>query len=201
MTSGLIKWHTAEGMYLAAANTLWLDRSGLGAHSSITAATVTELPNAFPGNLSALTGDATSRITIFSTLSAPYTLFHITRWGPASTTSQRNRIVAACLDGATSSSNWLSGHWGDWNTGSAVPRSGIAVHNAWITAKSGDLHGTNWVLSSDQNALYRSQAIDRTTAKPSGLRVANLCINHRYTYVGGSDPPTTGWQVGHGSTA
>ena len=83
----------------------------------------------------------------------------------------KGRIVATC-----STNNWLSGHYKDPGTGAVV--TGGAYHvGGWITPIA-DNHGTNWVLSSDQLNLYRSQTIDRTLSPlPSGLSYGGMCIN------------------------
>ena len=64
--------------------------------------------------------------------------------------------------------NWLSG-FHDGNTG-------LAYHNGWVGASSGDLHGNDWVFSTDQRSLYRSNGVTRGTA--GGNLSAQLTVNY-----------------------
>jgi len=80
-------------------------------------------------------------------LPSTYTLFHVTRY---SGLGSRERIYT---NGSTG--NWLSGHWSG--------KSGVAYHEGWLTQASSSIHGDNWVLSSDQNSLYRSNGVQRGT--------------------------------------
>lgn len=73
-----------------------------------------------------------------------YTLFHLTRYN--------NGTEGRIFQGITN--NWLSGFWSG--------RAGVAHHDSWVTGTT-DLHGTDWVLSTDQNYLYRSNGVQRGT--------------------------------------
>jgi len=98
-------------------------------------------------------------------LPATYTLFHVTR-----TTGASARIVTG------SNNNWLSTHWGG--------RSGVAYHEGWVTSSENYLHGNNWVYSTDQNYLLRTNGVSRGTGSPGAS--TNLSINHG-TYAEYSD--------------
>lgn len=76
-----------------------------------------------------------------------YTLFHVAKYYGPFNPPKRGRI----FDG-TSGTNWLSGFHGN--------RSGVAYHNKWMTPVT-DLHGNDWVISTDSNNIYRSYGIDR----------------------------------------
>lgn len=76
-----------------------------------------------------------------------YTLFHMAKYYGPFNPPKRGRI----FDG-TSGTNWLSGFHGN--------RSGVAYHNKWMTPVT-DLHGNDWVISTDSNNIYRSYGIDR----------------------------------------
>jgi len=89
-------------------------------------------------------------------LPATYTLFHVTR----TTGGTKARIVTG------SNNNWLSGHHGG--------NSGVAYHEGWLT--EGDKHGNNWVLSTDQNSLYRSNGVTRSSS--GGSASTNLTVNY-----------------------
>jgi hypothetical protein len=91
-------------------------------------------------------------------LPATYTLFHVTRY----TGGSNQRIYTA-----NSGTNWLSGHWSNL--------SGAAFHEGWISQPSGSLHGNNWVISTDQNSLYRSNGVTRGSS--GGSASAALGIN------------------------
>ena len=76
----------------------------------------------------------------------------------------RNRI----FDGV--SGNWLSGfHSGE---------SGVAHHGAWTTTNTSvDVHGNNWVFSTDQRYLYRSNGVTRGSGIGGGTS-AQLSVNY-----------------------
>lgn len=76
-----------------------------------------------------------------------YTLFHMAKYYGPFNPPKRGRI----FDG-TSGTNWLSGFHGN--------RSGVAYHNKWMTPVT-DLHGNDWVISTDSNNIYRSYGINR----------------------------------------
>ena len=67
----------------------------------------------------------------------------------------------------------LSGFWSG--------NSGVAYFNYWITACCEDRFGTDWVLSTQQQQLYRGNAMDLTASTQlSGSTYWNkLTINHR----------------------
>jgi hypothetical protein len=88
-------------------------------------------------------------------LPSNYTLFHVTRYNG----STKKRIFSA------SNTNWLSG----FHSGKA----GVAYHNAWVGPQT-DYHGTDWVISTDQRYLYRSNGVTRGT---NGSSEGDLTIN------------------------
>lgn len=98
-------------------------------------------------------------------LPSTYTLFHVTRYNG---TEQR------IFDGV--SSNWLSGFW----SGNA----GVAYHDGWLTTQT-DHHGTDWVISTDQNSLYRSNGVQRGTSGGSSSK--QLSLNYGYYSAERSD--------------
>lgn len=156
----LVGCYTAESW----TGTQWSDISGSSNHATTVSGTplsnnVTSLSGI--GGLSYVYGGVNDRIVFPNTiLPSTYTLFHITRYNGAT----RNRILS------TSNTNWLSGHW--------AGMSGVAFHNNWITQNSSNVHGCNWVLSTDQNSMYRSGQSNRTTASPLTPSFAsNIAIN------------------------
>jgi hypothetical protein len=164
--SGLIGYYTGESWDGAAKQ--WNDLSGAGNHvpsSSITpqinvaytSSTLRPVPYLF-GNISA-------GITFPSViLPAVYTLFHVARYNGTT----RGRIFSS----GAAAGNWLSGFHEN--------KAGVAYHgdvSGWITAQT-DVHGTNWVISSDQRNMYRSQGINRTlTSTTGGSNISPLTIN------------------------
>jgi hypothetical protein len=94
-------------------------------------------------------------------LPSNYSMFHLAKYQKPSK-GNYGRI----LQGATI--NWLSGFW----TGGL---SGVAYHGSWITQNSLSAHGTNWVLSTDENNLYRS--LGRTRGTTTGGASDTLAIN------------------------
>ena len=92
--------------------------------------------------------------------SGAYTLFHIARYDGAN-----NQRIVTSSDGT----NWLSGH--------CAGASGVAYHNGWITGSSDAGTSTAWVLSTDQNGLYRCNGMPRTTAGAGSPSTCKLGIN------------------------
>jgi hypothetical protein len=164
--NNLVAWHDLTSL----GDGVWNDKTGISGPAIFygTAPAV----QATSGNGSiritqALTGTTTSKVTWPDTvLPSTYTLFHVTRYSG----SNRQRIFTGATIG-TPTPNWLSGFWFQ-NSGG----SGVAYHGAWITSQS-DKHGSNWVLSTDQNSLYRSNGVDRTIAAPGSPSYARLAIN------------------------
>ena len=99
--------------------------------------------------------------TVMSADSPNYTLFHVARYYKPTGAPTRGRI----FDGL--GNNWLSGFWNG--------RSGVAYHEGWVTPQS-DLHGNQWVLSTDQRLMYRSNGTNRTTG--TGTESTTLTINY-----------------------
>eukprot|EP01084_Bolivina_argentea_P293659 505092_1 len=93
-----------------------------------------------------LTGTTSTTIDFpYDVLPEEYTLFHMARYFDGA----EGRILQSY------DYNWLSGfHSGE---------SGVAQHQNWITSSSIDLHGREWVISTDQRSKYRSDGKTRTT--------------------------------------
>lgn len=75
--------------------------------------------------------------------------------------------------------------------------AGVAYHDGWLTTQL-DMHSANWVLSSDQWGLYKSQTVDRTTGVPASF--AAYCPNNVLWGVNTGGLPsqpqyTNGWEV------
>ena len=171
-TSGLVGWYTGESW----TGTQWTDLSGMGNH--VTTYTGTINVGTFTNNTKKyLYGTAGNARMTWPTAILPstYTLFHIAKYNGTT----RGRI----FDGVTY--NWLSGFWGG--------NSGMAYHQGWLTTYTKTYHGTNWVISSDQNSLYRSQGYQRGTGGGTDSpfqTYAQLTINNG---AGGSE--TSDWAV------
>jgi hypothetical protein len=107
-----------------------------------------------------------------------YTLFHVAKYYGAFKPASRSRI----FDGITV--NWLSGFHGG--------RSGVAYHNKWMTPVT-DLHGNDWVISTDSNNIYRSYGIDRHNT--TGGVSSGFSINYG-AYTGANyTSETSDWAV------
>lgn len=156
ITSGLVGYYVGDTF---TAGTQWTDLSGNGNHATTFNGTPVNTSVTLNGYkaLSGGTGDGLRWTN--SILPATYTLFHVAKYNGAN----EKRI----FDGVPS--NWLSGFW--------MGLSGVAYHNNWITQSSTDLHGTNWVISTDQNSLYRSNGVNRTTASPGTPSSVQISIN------------------------
>jgi len=143
----------------------WSDKTINARNASVTAGSASVVSSTV-GNGSTKTfnvvqGNTSTKITFpTSVLPATFTLFHVTRW---------NGVTKRIITDATGSNNWLSGHWGDL--------SGVSYHNGWLTQTTSSIHGSNWVLSTDQNSMYRSNKTDRTVGTPGSPSYAQLGIN------------------------
>lgn len=140
-----IGWYTASSL----SGTRWLDLSGNGNHAKVTRGTVSVVSTSGNGSsktfntLQGGTGDGIRFPT--GILPATFTIFHVTRYTGASNQRIFTGIVA----------NWLDGHWSG--------ASGVAYHEGWLTDQT-NRHANNWVLSTSQNSLYRSQKVTRGTS-------------------------------------
>jgi len=131
-------------------------------------------PTAFPFLYGSPTDGMQFPTTIMDT-NTNYTLFHVARYYKPTGPPARLRI----FDGVTS--NWLSGF--------VSGQAGVAYHDAYLTATT-DLHGNQWVLSTDQNNLYRSNGTDRTIAGYTNGTSRQLSINN-----GSSTTQRSDWAV------
>jgi hypothetical protein len=91
-----------------------------------------------------------------------YSMFHLAKYQKPS--QGNNRRI---LQGLTT--NWLSGFWSGY--------SGVAFHNGFLTQSVASAHGTDWVLSTDQNSLYRSLGRTRGTTGAGTPSFDTLAIN------------------------
>jgi hypothetical protein len=130
---------------------VWSDLSGAGNNTTAFTGTPLAGTNYIYGG----TGDSLTWPTAI--LPTTYTFFHVARHSGAT----RQRI----FQGLTS--NFLSGFH--------IGTSGVAYHEGWITPDT-DLHGRNWVMSTDQNSLYRSNGVTRGTTGGNGL-TTRLALN------------------------
>lgn len=152
VTEGLVGWYTPASY--AADSRMWKDLSGNGNHGTVTGTVY--MVSGTAGNLGGqpyLHGDTSGVITFpKGAMPSVHTLFHVAKYdGPT-----RGRILAMDRRLWWSNVNWLSG----FHAGC----SGVAHHfpgPAWITDVV-NRHGTNWVLSADQQYMYRSQGVNRT---------------------------------------
>jgi len=87
-----------------------------------------------------------------------YTVFTITRY----TGQNKNRMINGI------ESNWFSGHHGGF--------SGVAYHEAWISANV-DVHGNNFFIGTDVASSYSTNGILRGTATPGVTTLPKLAIN------------------------
>lgn len=154
------------------ASTTWSDVSGNNRHATVSRGSVSLTSSSGNGStktfgtLQGGTGDG----ILFPTdvLPSTYTVFHLSRY----TGSSNFRIVTG------TGNNWLSGHWSG--------NTGVAFHEGWITNQV-NRFGNNWVLSTDQNSLYRG---NRTTYGTSGGSAST-----RLTVNAGQYTEYSAWQV------
>ena len=118
------------------------------------------------------TADGLTFPTNVMTTTSNHTLFHVARYYKSTGSPTRGRI----FNGATL--NWLSGFH---NGRSGVAYHGNSPNGGWVTPQT-DLHGNQWVLSTDQKNMYRSNGTDRTSSGYSNGASDQLTINTRYEY-------------------
>eukprot|EP01083_Nonionella_stella_P311385 1110183_1 len=111
-----------------------------------------------------LTGSTTTSIDFpYDVLPAEYTFFHMARYFDGT----ESKIFQAY------DYNWCSGFYSGY--------AGAALHESWITPSNIDLHGREWVISTDQRSMYRSDGKMRTTATQTTSYANNryrLAINN-----------------------
>jgi hypothetical protein len=151
--SGLYQWLTPESY---SGGSSWTDASGSSRTFTLSGAysKVDVTGNGSTKTISALQGTTSTRSNalgsgyaftgVAGASTGNFTLFHVARYRGGS----RERIWTGI------SSNWLSGFWGN--------ASGVQYHEGWLS--EGDKHGDNWVISSDQHNLYRSNGVTRGTS-------------------------------------
>jgi PA14 domain len=163
ITNGLIGYYTGESW----TGSVWNDISPSA--NNATSKRGTPINNSVTLNgFKCLSGGTSDGLQFPSgLLPSGYTLFHVAKHNGAS----RNRIFDAYAGG-----NWCSGFQGG--------QSGKAFHGGWLTPQT-DVHGTNWVLSTDQKDLYKSNGVQRSTTTGS-LATVNFAINYGSFYPGES---------------
>jgi hypothetical protein len=163
-------WYTPQSW--STGNNRWEDVSGNSRHTIATRGTITVGTSL---GITALIGNTAAGVQFpASVLPATYTLFHVARY----TGGTRGRI----FDGL--SGNWLSGFHGS--------KAGVAYHDdPWLTQSTSSLHGDNWVISSDQNRIYRSNGVQRNVVIPAGSS-RQLTINHGVSLAWGE---SSDWAV------
>lgn len=98
-------------------------------------------------------------------LPASYTMFHLCRYNG----TYNGRII----QGMTK--NWLDGFW--------AGLAGQAYHEGWLTNASTNYEGNNWVVSTSQGGLYRSNGVQRSTSV-GGNTYDRIGINAGTIYSG-----------------
>jgi hypothetical protein len=164
--SGLVGWYLPENW----TGSQWTDISGSGNNVTEDEGTINYTSSHDGSTVGAqstfpvLYGDTSAELNFPSAiLPSTYTLIALTRYNG----TNKKRI----LDGQDT--NWLSGHW--------LGKSGVAYHGGWLTTQV-DRHGSKWVLSTDQNNLYRSKSESvaweesNTGAGSGGATYANLRV-------------------------
>jgi hypothetical protein len=153
ITNGLIGYFTGESW----TGTQWNDISPSANNASTVTGSIVNNSVTLNG-FKCISGGTSAGLRFPSgMLPSGYTLFHVARYN-----GTRQRIFDAY------SGNFLSGFHAN--------KAGVAYHEAWLTPQS-DIHGNNWVLSSDQKDLYRSNGTQRSTT--TGVMTAvSLSINY-----------------------
>lgn len=158
--SGLTGWYTGDS-FQSSPVYQWTDLSGNNRHVTANGSNGANLSgsifiSATGGGGHALRpfiyGDTNAKMrfptTVMTATYNNYTFFHVSKYYAPGGTPTRNRI----WDGV--GNNWLSGFHGG--------ESGVAYHGGWTTTNTSvDVHGNDWVFSTDQRVLYRSNGVTR----------------------------------------
>lgn len=131
---------------------VWSDLSGAGNNTTAFTGTPLAGTNYIYGG----TGDSLTWPTAI--LPTTYTLFHVARYSGAN----RQRL----FQGVTT--NFLSGF--------VSASAGVAFHGTAYLTPVTNLHDINWVMSTDQNFLYRSNGVTRGNSGGDGL-ATRLALN------------------------
>lgn len=175
MQSGLVGRYTAESW----TGTQWLDTSGVGNHATSVTGAVSKTSltsrSGMAGGIEYLFGNTGASITFpAAILPSTYTLFHVARYNGAT----QKRLFTH------SSQNWISGFW---NGASGVAYRGNKWLNSNPSTNPTTRHGSDWVLSTDQNNLYRSFGAQRSvTGAAAGSVTTVTPLNLNYGIDGGS---------------
>jgi len=149
--NGLVGHYTGDSFE----GTTWKDISGNGNDANNNKGSVTT--GDWNGKKTVKGGIDTGILFPNAILPNNYSLFYLSRY----TGSNKGRIIQG------NTGNWLSGHHGD--------KSGVAYHEGWVTDSKQNHHGSNWVLGTDQNRLYRSNGVER--GKAGGGTTTRLAVN------------------------
>ena len=156
VTDGLVGLYTGEQW----TGTQWLDTSGNGNHLVTFGGTVT-VKSVGLNSRTFISGTTSSAlIWPVGILPPTYTLFHVAKYNSGT----KGRI----FNGYNADSNWLSGFWNGL--------TGVAFHEGWLTSSQIDCCGFNWVLSTDQNGLYRANGVQKST-NSGGSASNRLAVN------------------------
>lgn len=138
---GMVGMYTADSW----SGVRWSDVSGNGNHVSNSGGVITKGPSKELNGYSYIYGGTSTWLIWPQAILPPtYTLFHISKY---------NNGVKQRIFTGNSGNNWLSGFW--------AGSSGIAYHDGWLTDDSTSCCGYNWVMSTDQNGLYRQVFISQ----------------------------------------
>jgi hypothetical protein len=140
---GLVCWQDRSSW--DATSGTWADMSGRGNNGYRTAGTVTVQPTF-------ITGTTATGMLWPTLLPQPYTFFHVAKYNNAVLGTNTGRIFNGV------NINWLSGFW--------QSRSGVAYHHGWLSIAN--QHSLNWVMSTDQPYMYRSNGTLRNDTNASG---------------------------------
>jgi hypothetical protein len=169
--SGLVGWYKGETW----TGSRWTDISNAGNHATVIRGTGTINTAIWPTNgMKYLYGSTTAGLQ-FPTAILPttYTLFHVARYN------------------GTSKMRLFDGVGGNFFSGFHGGRSGVAHHNGvWIT-QIVDSFGNAWVVSTDQNNMYRGQGTNLTSGTPTGGTSSQLSVN----YGAGQSTEPSDWAV------
>jgi len=169
---GLVCWQDRSS-WDATART-WADMSGRGNNGFNGSGTVTVQSNF-------ITGTTATQMTWPTLMPQTYTFFHVAKYNSGTLGTNTARIFSS------TNINWLSGFWAN--------RSGVAYHYGWLSATN--VHGLNWVMSTDQPYLYRSNGTRRNDTDQSGVEAPLVSNSPRGVTINTGSSPTeiSDWAV------
>ena len=164
--AGLVGWYDASNY--TAGTTTWTDLSGNNNHATISSSVTVQTDAA---GFKFLRGSTSDKVNFPSAvhLQIAYTLFHVARYTPGASSSQKQRIFTNT--NPNMQADWLSGYK-QGSTGVSHKKPGPG----WITPYPADI-ASSWMVASDTNTRFRAQGVQLGVAPSYSNVIHPICIS------------------------